>query len=290
MENIASYFLKKATIDCNGRLIDLSRPIVMGIVNVTPDSFFSGSRFNNTGRVVRHVGKMLEDGASIIDIGAYSSRPGAKDITVQEELKRLVPAMAALRKKFPDAIISIDTFRAEVAKRMVADFGVGMVNDISGGELDPKMFETVAELHVPYILMHMRGNPLTMQNNPAYENVEQELILYFAQKLRELNLLGVNDVIIDPGFGFSKTIDHNFELLAKLNDFRVFDLPILAGFSRKSMIYKLLNSTPDEALNGTTVLNTVALLQGASILRVHDVREAVETIRLLEMYNKFRRF
>lgn len=290
MENIASYFLKKATIDCNGRLIDLSRPIVMGIVNVTPDSFFSGSRFNNTGRVVRHVGKMLEDGASIIDIGAYSSRPGANDISVQEELKRLIPAMTALRKKFPDAIISIDTFRAEVAKRMVEDFGVGMVNDISGGELDSKMFETVADLHVPYILMHMRGNPLTMQNNPAYENVEQELILYFAQKLRELNLLGVSDVIIDPGFGFSKTIDHNFELLAKLNDFLVFDLPILAGLSRKSMIYKLLNSTPDNALNGTTVLNTVALLQGASILRVHDVREAVETIRLLEMYRKYRRF
>lgn len=290
MENIASYFLKKATIDCNGRLIDLSRPIVMGIVNVTPDSFFSGSRFNNKARIVRHVGMMLDDGAGIIDIGAYSSRPGAKDISVNEELKRLIPAMTALRKKFPDAIISIDTFRAEVARRMVEDFGVGMVNDISGGELDSKMFETVADLHVPYILMHMKGNPITMQTNPTYENVEQELILYFAQKLRELNLLGVKDVIIDPGFGFSKTIEHNFELLAKLNDFRVFDLPILTGFSRKSMIYKLLNSMPDEALNGTTVLNTVALLQGASILRVHDVKEAVETIRLLEMYNKFRRF
>jgi len=290
MENIASYFLKKATITCGGKLLDLSNPVVMGIINVTPDSFFSGSRFNRTGKIVDQVGKMLGDGARIIDVGAYSSRPGAKDISSKEEMERLVPAFKAIRKNFPDAIFSIDTFRSEVARHMVADYGVAMVNDISGGELDPAMFETIADLNVPYILMHMRGNPLTMQINPTYENVEQELILYFSEKLKALNLLGVKDVIIDPGFGFGKSIEHNFELLARLNDFRVFDLPILAGFSRKSMIFKSINSTPEGALNGTTVLNTIALLKGVSILRVHDVKEAVESINLLEIYKKYRHF
>ena len=282
MENASSYFLKKATITCGGKLLDLSNPVVMGIINVTPDSFYVGNRFSSTGRVVRRVAKMLDDGARIVDVGAYSSRPGAKDISAKEELKRLTPALAAIRKKFPDAILSVDTFRAEVARRAVADFGVAMINDISGGELDPAMFETVAELNVPYILMHMKGNPLTMQNNPTYDNLEHELILYFSEKLKALKGLGVKDVILDPGFGFAKSLDHNFELLARLNDFRVFDLPILVGFSRKSMIYKLLNIRPEDALNGTTVLNTIALLKGASILRVHDVREAVETVRLLE--------
>ena len=290
MENIASYFLKKTTISCGGKLLDLSNPVVMGIINVTPDSFYVGNRFSSTGRVVRRVAKMLDDGARIVDVGAYSSRPGAKDISAQEELKRLTPALAAIRKKFPDAILSVDTFRAEVARRAVADFGVAMINDISGGELDPAMFETVAELNVPYILMHMKGNPLTMQNNPTYDNLEHELILYFSEKLKALKGLGVKDVILDPGFGFAKSLDHNFELLARLNDFRVFDLPILVGFSRKSMIYKLLNIRPEDALNGTTVLNTIALLKGASILRVHDVREAVETVRLLEKYKKYRNF
>ena len=290
MENIASYFLKKATITCGGKLLDLSNPVVMGIVNVTPDSFYIGSRFTNNRRVVRHVGTMLDAGARIIDVGAYSSRPGAKDISAKEELERLTPAMKAIRKSFPEAIISIDTFRAQVARRMVEEFGVDIVNDISGGELDPAMFETVADLSVPYILMHMKGNPLTMQSGASYDNLEKELILYFSEKLKALNLLGVKDVILDPGFGFGKTIDHNFELLARLNDFRVFDLPILAGFSRKSMIYKTIDTTPDGALNGTTVLNTIALLKGVSILRVHDVREAVETIQLLHSYKKFRHF
>ena len=290
MENASSYFLKKATITCSGKLLDLSNPVVMGIINVTPDSFYIGNRFSSTGRVVRRVAKMLEDGARIVDVGAYSSRPGAKDVSAKEELKRLTPALAAIRKKFPDAILSVDTFRAEVARRAVEDFGVAIVNDISGGELDSAMFETVADLNVPYILMHMKGNPLTMQNNPTYENLEHELILYFSEKLKVLNMLGVKDVIIDPGFGFAKSLDHNFELLARLNDFRVFDLPILAGFSRKSMIYKLLNIRPEDALNGTTVLNTIALLKGASILRVHDVREAVEAIQLLEKYKKYRNF
>lgn len=290
MENIASYFLKKTTINCGGKLLDLSNPVVMGIINVTPDSFYLGNRFSSTGKVVRRVEKMLEDGAGIIDIGAYSSRPGAKDVSSKEELDRLIPALKAIRKKCPDAVLSIDTFRSDVARRVVEDYGVAMVNDISGGELDSAMFETVADLNVPYILMHMKGNPLNMQVNPTYENVEQELILYFSEKLKALNLLGVKDVIIDPGFGFGKSLDHNFELLARLNDFRVFDLPMLAGFSRKSMIYKLLNTTPDGALNGTTVLNTIALLKGVSILRVHDVREAVDTIRLLDMYKKYRHF
>ncbi len=290
MENIASYFLKKVTITCGGKLLDLSNPVVMGIINVTPDSFYIGSRFSSTGRTVRQAGKMLQEGARIIDVGAYSSRPGAKDISIKEELARLSPTIKAIRKSFPEAILSVDTFRSEVARRMVEDFGVAMVNDISGGELDPAMFQTVADLNVPYILMHMKGNPLTMQNRPTYENLEQELILYFSEKLKALNLLGVKDVILDPGFGFGKTVDHNFELLARLNDFRVFDLPILAGFSRKSMVYKTIDTTPDGALNGTTVLNTIALLKGVSILRVHDVKEAVETIQLLDSYKKFRHF
>ncbi len=290
MEKIASYFLKKATINCGGTLLDLSKPVVMGIINATPDSFYLGSRFSSSGKVVRKVGQMLDDGAGIIDIGSYSSRPGAKDISSKEELARLVPALKAIRKKFPDVILSVDTFRSEVARRVVEDYGVAIVNDISGGELDLAMFETVADLNVPYILMHMKGSPLTMQVNPTYDNVEHELILYFSEKLKMLNLLGVKDVIIDPGFGFGKSENHNFELLARLNDFRVFDLPMLAGFSRKSMIYKLLNTTPENALNGTTVLNTIALLKGVSILRVHDVREAVETISLLEKYKTYRNF
>ncbi|SDC15597.1 dihydropteroate synthase [Williamwhitmania taraxaci] len=290
MENIASYFLKKVTITCGGKLLDLSNPVVMGIINVTPDSFYIGSRFSSAGRAVREVGKMLQEGARIIDVGAYSSRPGAKDISSKEELARLSPVIKAIRKSFPEAILSVDTFRSEVARRMVEDFGVAMVNDISGGELDPAMFQTVADLNVPYILMHMKGNPLTMQNRPTYENLEQELILYFSEKLKALNLLGVKDVILDPGFGFGKTVDHNFELLARLNDFRVFDLPILAGFSRKSMVYKTIDTTPEGSLNGTTVLNTIALLKGVSILRVHDVKEAIETIQLLDRYKKFRHF
>lgn len=290
MENIASYFLKKVTITCGGKLLDLSNPVVMGIINVTPDSFYIGSRFSSAGRAVRQAGKMLQEGARIIDVGAYSSRPGAKDISSKEELARLSSTIKAIRKSFPEAILSVDTFRSEVARRMVEDFGVAMVNDISGGELDPAMFQTVADLNVPYILMHMKGNPLTMQNRPTYENLEQELILYFSEKLTALNLLGVKDVILDPGFGFGKTVDHNFELLARLNDFRVFDLPILAGFSRKSMVYKTIDTTPDGALNGTTVLNTIALLKGVSILRVHDVKEAIETIHLLDSYKKFRHF
>lgn len=290
MENSASLFLKKATITCGGRLLDLSSPVVMGIVNITPDSFFEGSRIQSVDQVVERVSQMLEAGAAIIDIGAYSSRPGAKEVSPKEEMERLAPAFKVLRKEFPKAIFSVDTYRANVAGEMVEEYGADMVNDISGGELDAQMFETVARLHVPYVLMHMKGNPETMQQNPAYDNVERELFLYFSEKLKQLNLLGVNDVILDPGFGFGKTLDHNYELLARLNDFRVFDLPILAGFSRKSMIYKLIETSPAEALNGTTVLNTIALLKGVSILRVHDVKEAVETIRIMEQYKKFRSF
>ena len=290
MENSASLFLKKATITCGGKLLDLSNPVVMGIVNITPDSFYGDSRSLSVDEARAKVEKMLEAGATIIDVGAYSSRPGAKQVNLKEEIERLTPAFKALRKDFPDTIFSVDTYRAEVASIMVEEFGVNIVNDISGGELDGKMFETVARLHVPYVLMHMMGSPETMQQNPVYDNVERELFLYFSEKLKQLNLLGVNDVILDPGFGFGKTIDHNFELLARLNDFRVFDLPILAGFSRKSMIYKLIETTPEGALNGTTVLNTIALLKGVSILRVHDVKEAMETIKIMEQYKKYRNF
>jgi len=290
MENSASLFLKKATISCGGKLLDLSNPVVMGIVNITPDSFYGDSRSLSVDEARAKVEQMLEAGATIIDVGAYSSRPGAKQVNLKEEIERLTPAFKTLRKDFPDTIFSVDTYRSEVASNMVEEFGVNIVNDISGGELDGKMFETVARLHVPYVLMHMMGSPETMQLNPVYDNVERELFLYFSEKLKQLNLLGVNDVILDPGFGFGKTIDHNFELLARLNDFRVFDLPILAGFSRKSMIYKLIETTPEGALNGTTVLNTIALLKGVSILRVHDVKEAMETIKIMEQYKKYRNF
>jgi dihydropteroate synthase len=283
-------FLKKATISCGGKLLNLSNPVVMGIVNVTPDSFYGRSRSLSVDDARASVFSMVEAGATIIDVGAYSSRPGAKKVGLNEELERLNPVFKILRKDFPDTIFSVDTFRAEVAARMVEEFGVNIVNDISGGELDDRMFETVARLHVPYVLMHMKGSPETMQQDPAYDNVERELFLYFSEKLKKLSLLGVNDVILDPGFGFGKTLDHNFELLARLNDFRVFDLPILAGFSRKSMVYKLLETTPEGALNGTTVLNTIALLKGVSILRVHDVKEAMETIKIMEQYKKYRNF
>lgn len=286
MEHIGSHLKQRQTITSNGKIINISKPLVMGIVNVTSDSFFSASRFRFSHSIARRAEQIINQGGTMIDVGACSTRPGAQLVNEELELKRLSRALNAIRKKYPDATVSIDTFRSNVAKRMVSDFGANIINDISAGEMDPKMFETIAELKVPYILMHMKGTPNNMQNNPTYENVIKEIFIYFNEKIETLKRLGVNDIIIDPGFGFGKTIDHNFTILKNLNAFQLFELPILAGVSRKSMIYKSLNTTPDLALNGTTILNTLALHNGATILRVHDVREAVETIKLFELTQK----
>lgn len=266
-------------INCKGILIDFSTPKVMGILNITPDSFYDGGRNKNMSDYLRNAEKMLKDGAAFIDVGAYSSRPGAADISGEEELKRILPVVESLLKEFPEALLSIDTFRSEVARKCV-EAGAAIINDISAGNLDPEMIKTVGDLQVPYIMMHMRGNPKTMKDLNTYEDLVQDILLYFAQKINEAREAGINDLIIDPGFGFSKNIAQNFELLSKLDLFSNLDLPILAGTSRKSLIYKTLKTTPDEALNGTTVLNTISLLKGAHILRVHDVKEAAECVKL----------
>ena len=268
-------------INCKGHLIDLDRPKVMGILNLTPDSFYDGGKFKSASAILRQIEKMLREGATFIDIGAYSSRPNATNISQEEELKRLIPILEIAVKEFPEALISIDTFRSHVAKEAI-QAGACMVNDISGGSLDEDMFSTIAELQVPYILMHMRGNPQNMQQNVQYENLVKDIIFYFSQKVFELRKLGVNDLILDPGFGFSKTIDQNYELLQKLELFSGMELPLLVGLSRKSMLYKLLDSDADHALNATTAANAISLMKGASILRVHDVREAVETVKIFE--------
>ena len=279
-----TFFSRKQTINCNGELIDLSTPKVMGILNITPDSFYDGGKYNSDKDLLIQIEKMLSDGCDIFDIGAYSSRPGADDVSEDEELRRLSNTLKIIRKEFPKIIISVDTFRSNIAKVVVNDFKVDIINDISAGELDSKMFETIADLNVPYIIMHMQGTPDTMQMNPQYNNVVKDIIKYFSEKLEKLKLLGVNDVIIDPGFGFGKNIDHNYQLLKYLDDFKIFELPVLVGVSRKSMIFKELSISSGEALNGTTVINTLALQGGANILRVHDVLEAKQTIQL---YNKF---
>jgi dihydropteroate synthase len=270
-------------INIKGKLIDLSTPKVMAILNVTPDSFYSKSRFNIE-QVVEKVGEMLNQGATFIDIGGYSTRPKAEDISIEEELNRVLPVIEAIHQNHPEAIISIDTFRSEVARQSVAA-GASIVNDISGGNLDEKMFETIAELDVPYIMMHSRGNPQTMQELTDYQDVVNDVIKEVQQKVYQLRQLKVKDIIIDPGFGFAKNIQQNFELMNHLERFGILDLPILVGISRKSMIWRSLEITANEALNGTTVLNTVALQKGAKILRVHDVKEAVEVIRLMELLN-----
>ena len=277
MEGLLPY-----SINVGGRLLDLGEPQVMGILNVTPDSFYASSRKRTDSEIVERVKTILSEGASMIDIGAYSSRPGAEDIAEEEEKKRLKHGLEILRSIAPDAIVSVDTFRADVARMCVEDFGVQIVNDISGGELDPAMFETVAGLRVPYILMHMKGNPHNMQDNPSYAHLMAEMLRYFGDKVQRLHEMGVKDIILDPGFGFAKTLDHNYELMGHLHDLTVLELPLLVGASRKSMIYKLLGTTPEGALNGTSVLNTMALLQGASILRVHDVKEAVEAVTIVK--------
>ena len=269
-------------INVNGRLMDLSEPQVMGILNVTPDSFYAGSRMETEKDIINRVHQMTCEGASIVDIGAYSSRPDAEHISAEEEMKRLRAGLDLVRKHQPEAVVSVDTFRADVAKMCVEEYGVAIINDISAGHMDPAMFETIAQLDVPYIMMHMQGTPQNMQMNPHYDHLLKEVFLYFAERVQKLRDLGAKDIIIDPGFGFGKTLEHNYELMNHLDEFQLFELPLLVGISRKSMIYKLLGTTPEEALNGTTVLNTLALMKGANILRVHDVKAAKEAVTLVE--------
>lgn len=269
-------------INVNGSLLDLSQPRVMGILNVTPDSFYAGSRTQTEAEIVRRVRQIVSEGAAIIDIGAYSARSNADNVSSREEMERLRMGLKILFEIQPDAVVSVDTFRADVARMCVEEYGVAIINDIAAGEMDTDMFHTVAALNVPYIMMHMQGTPQTMQQHPHYDNLLKEVFLYFARKVQQLRDLGVKDIILDPGFGFGKTMEHNYELLSHLEEFRIFELPLLVGVSRKSMIYRLLDITPQEALNGTTVLDTICLLKGADILRVHDVKEAVETVRIVQ--------
>jgi dihydropteroate synthase len=276
-----TFFYKKSTINCEGKLVSLSHPVVMGILNVTPDSFYEGSRIRGTDALLRQAEAMLQEGAAILDIGGYSSRPEAPEIPVEEERIRVIPAIRAVRQAFPDCLISVDTFRALIAQEAV-EAGANIINDISGGELDDMMFETAGRLQVPYILMHMRGTPQTMAQLTEYEDIMLELVHYFEPRIVQLQAAGVHDIILDPGFGFAKTIDQNFEVLRRMGDLRQLGLPILAGLSRKSMTYKTLDVPATEALAGTIALNTIALMHGASILRVHDVKEAVQTIKLFK--------
>ena len=281
METLSSKY-----INVNGSLLDLSGPCVMGILNITPDSFYAGSRMQTEAEIAARAQQILDEGARIIDIGAYSSRPNAENVSPREEMERLRMGLEILHKTQPGAVISVDTFRADGARMCVEEYGVAIINDIAAGEMDADMFRTVVELNVPYIMMHMQGTPQNMQQHPHYDNLLKEVFLYFAQKVQQLRDLGMKDIILDPGFGFGKTVEHNYELLAHLEEFRVFELPLLVGISRKSMIYRLLGNTPQDALNGTTVLDTICLLKGADILRVHDVREAVETVKIVEAMRK----
>ena len=274
--------LNPYTINVSGRLIDLAEPHIMGILNITPDSFYSDSRKLTEESIRLQVRKIVDEGGQMIDLGAYSSRPGADDVSVSEEMERLRKGMKVLREEAPDIPVSIDTFRADVAKMCVEELGADIINDISGGELDSKMFSTVARLGVPYVLMHMKGTPQNMQQEAHYENLMKEIMLYFAEKVQRLRDLGQKDIILDPGYGFAKTIDHNYELLQHQEMLKIFELPILVGLSRKSMVYNLLESTPQQALNGTSVLHTLALLKGANILRVHDVKACAEVIKIVQ--------
>lgn len=274
--------LVQYSLNINGRLLDLSEPQVMGILNVTPDSFYSGSRKQTEDEIESRVRQIIGEGASIIDIGAYSSRPNADEVSPSEEMERLRKGLSVIQRVAPNAIVSVDTFRADVAKMCVEEYGVGIVNDISGGMLDKDMFATVAKLGIPYILMHMQGTPQNMQQNPHYDDVVKEVFMYFAEKVQRLRDLGVKDIILDPGYGFGKTVEHNYELMNHQEELLEFELPLLVGISRKSMIYKALGITADEALNGTSVLNTISLLKGANILRVHDVATCVEVVNLIQ--------
>lgn len=277
-----TFFSSMKSMQCNGKLISFNKPLVMGILNLTPDSFYDGGRYTNTKDIVAHVNNMLNDGADIIDIGAVTTKPNSVKVSVTEEMKRLEGHLKIIRKEFPEALLSIDTFHSEIA-RMAVDKGINIINDISGGEFDKKMFKTISELKIPYIIMHIQGTPQTMQKNPTYNDVVTDLITFFNKKMNLLQELDVHDIIIDPGFGFGKSVEHNYELLNNLHLFSILNSPLLVGISRKSMICKVLDLPPDKALNGTVVLHTVALLNGANIIRVHDVKEAVETIKLLNM-------
>lgn len=270
------------TLNCGGQLVSLEHPLVMGILNVTPDSFYADSRQQTDDDIARRAHQIVDEGGAIIDIGAYSSRPGAADVSTDEEIERLRRGLTIVRRETPDSIVSIDTFRADVAKMCVEEYGAHIINDISGGAMDKRMFHTVSRLGVPYILMHMQGTPVTMQAAPSYDNLLRDVCVYFAERVKSLHELGVNDVILDPGFGFGKTLAHNYELMAHLEEFQSFGLPLLVGISRKSMIYRLIGGSPETSLNGTTVLNTIALMKGAHILRVHDVKAAVEAVNIVE--------
>jgi dihydropteroate synthase len=274
-----TFFRKKETINAGGKLIDLSIPHVMGIINITPDSFYAGSRKPLLSDALLQASKMLTDGADFLDIGAYSSRPGAKDISVQEETDRLLPVIELIAANHPDAIISVDTFRSAVAEAAV-NAGAHIINDISGGQLNEDMFATVAKLKVPYILMHMKGTPQTMNQLAQYDDIFIEVLDYFASRYHQLKQLGVYDVILDPGFGFAKMPEQSYALMNRLQEFNILELPILVGISRKRMIYKVTGGTAEDALNATTALNTIALTKGANILRVHDVKEAVEAVKI----------
>ncbi len=272
---------KPRYINAGGSLIDLEIPKVMGIMNITPDSFFRQSRYNTDEEIIKAAGRMLEEGAAILDVGGYSSRPGASDISREDERSRVIRAIKLIRVEFPDAVISVDTFRSDIALEAVQGAGAHMINDISGGDADSDMFSVVERLNVPYIMMHMKGDPATMQKNPVYDDVVADILKYFADRIFRLRTAGVKDIIIDPGFGFGKTASHNFELMQRLDDLSIAGLPVMIGISRKSMIWKSLDVTADEALNGTTAMHAVALLKGADILRVHDVKEAIQAVRLI---------
>lgn len=269
-------------INVNGQLMDLSQPRVMGILNITPDSFYADSRKQTEKDIIARIHQILDEGGDFIDIGAYSSRSDASDVSPKEEMERLKYGLEILRNECPEAVVSVDTFRADVAKMCVEEYGVALINDIAAGQMDPEMFSTIAQLKVPYIMMHMQGTPQNMQKNPHYDNPVKEIILYFAEKIEKLRASGVKDLIIDPGFGFGKTLAHNYEILDKLEELQMFQLPILIGVSRKSMVHKLLGGGPEDALNGTTALHAIALMKGARILRVHDVKAATETVRIFQ--------
>jgi len=268
-------------INLNGALMDLSTPRVMGILNLTPDSFFGGSRMQTAEQVVGRIEQMRNEGADMVDVGACSTRPGAQQPSLQEEMERLRKGLSLVREVWPEAVLSVDTYRSQVARMCVEEFGVAIVNDISAGQMDGEMFPTVAQLGVPYVMTHMQGIPETMQQHPHYQHILKEVCLFFAKQIDALRKLGAKDIILDPGFGFGKTLEHNYQLLANLHELSLFDLPLLVGVSRKSMVYKLLETTPDEALNGTISLHTIALLKGANILRVHDVKEARQAVKIV---------
>ena len=275
-------FSKNLSLNLDGKIMNLSTPRVMGIINATPDSFYGGSRVSEPALALEKAREMINQGADILDVGAVSSRPGSQEISETEELERLSPVLEAIREDFPDFPVSVDTWRAGVARTVRERFGIQLINDISAGNFDPDMFPTMAKLEIPYIIMHMQGSPANMQDDPAYENLVDELLQFFAERVYKLRKLGLNDIVIDPGFGFGKTLEQNYKLLGQLDSFRILELPLMAGVSRKSMIYKLLDSEPDDALNGTTAAHMALLLKGARLLRVHDVQAAVETVKIFQ--------